>query len=127
MIWASIGVGISACRLRSRAATECISSSPNYEDGCLCHAVAPLDCRPWPSLPACLGRERDDRSKYPRSCQARNAAAALAVIALVIESALATIFQWRVYRMVFNNRSTKTLVMIAVALIVVMAFGYDIF
>ena len=52
---------------------------------------------------------------------------ALAVVVLVIESALTTIFQWRVYRMLFNNRSMKTVVMVAVGLIVVLGFQYDIF
>ena len=53
--------------------------------------------------------------------------AALAVIVLVVESALATIFQWRLYRMLFNNRAVKTLVMVAVGLTVVLGFHYDIF
>ena len=52
---------------------------------------------------------------------------ALAVIVLVVESALATIFQWRLYRMLFNNRAVKTVVMVAVGLIVVLCFNYDIF
>lgn len=51
----------------------------------------------------------------------------LAVIVLVVESALATIFQWRLYRMLFNNRAVKTLVMTAVGLTVVLGFHYDIF
>ncbi|MBA1144517.1 hypothetical protein [Mesorhizobium neociceri] len=53
--------------------------------------------------------------------------AALAVIVLVVESALATIFQWRLYRMLFNNRAVKTLVMVAVGLTVVLGFNYDVF
>ncbi|MER9133255.1 hypothetical protein [Mesorhizobium sp. M0768] len=53
--------------------------------------------------------------------------AALAVVVVVIESALTTIFQWRVYRMLFNNRAMKTVVMVAVGLTVVIAFHYDIF
>jgi hypothetical protein len=52
---------------------------------------------------------------------------ALAVVVLVVESALATIFQWRVYRMLFNNRAMKTVVMVAVGLTVVLAFNYDVF
>lgn len=52
---------------------------------------------------------------------------ALAVIVLVVESALATIFQWRLYRMLFNNRAVKTLVMVAVGLTIVLGFQYDIF
>lgn len=52
---------------------------------------------------------------------------ALAVIVLVVESALATIFQWRLYRMLFNNRALKTVVMVAVGLIIVLGFNYDIF
>ncbi|TPK87353.1 hypothetical protein [Mesorhizobium sp. B2-4-17] len=51
----------------------------------------------------------------------------LAVVVLVVESALATIFQWRLYRMLFNNRAMKTVVMVAVGLTVVLGFHYDIF
>jgi hypothetical protein len=51
----------------------------------------------------------------------------LAVVVLVVESALATIFQWRLYRMLFNNSAMKTVVMVAVGLIVVLGFRYDIF
>jgi len=53
--------------------------------------------------------------------------AALAVVVVIVESALTTIFQWRVYRMVFNNRSMKTVVMIIVSLTVVLSFNYDVF
>jgi hypothetical protein len=53
--------------------------------------------------------------------------AALAVIVLVLESALATIFQWRLYRMLFNNRAVKTIVMIAAGLLIVFGFNYDVF
>ena len=52
---------------------------------------------------------------------------ALAVIVLVVESALATIFQWRLYRMLFNSRAVKTIVMIVVGGLIVKAFNYDVF
>lgn len=51
----------------------------------------------------------------------------LAVVVVVVESALAAIFNWRVYRMVFNNRAMKTPVMFAVGLLIVLGFQYDIF
>ncbi len=51
----------------------------------------------------------------------------LAVVVAVVESALTAIFQWRVYRMVFNNRAMKTVVMVAVGLMIVLGFRYDIF
>ncbi len=52
---------------------------------------------------------------------------ALAIVVLVVESGLTTIFQWRVYRMVFNSRAMKTVVMFAVGLTIVLAFNYDVF
>lgn len=51
----------------------------------------------------------------------------LAVVAVVVESALAAIFNWRVYRMVFNNRAMKTPVMFGVGLLIVLGFQYDVF
>ena len=52
---------------------------------------------------------------------------ALAVIILVTESALATLFQWRLYRMLFNGRAVKTVVMIVTGLLIVVGFNYDFF
>lgn len=51
--------------------------------------------------------------------------AALLVVAIVLESALATIFNWRVYREFFNGRAVKTLVMIAFGYALVRLFDYD--
>ncbi len=51
----------------------------------------------------------------------------LFVVATMLESALATIFNWRLYREFFDNRATKTLVMIAAGCAVVWAFQYDVF
>ena len=47
----------------------------------------------------------------------------LLVLALLIESALSVIFNWRVFLEVFNGRGMKTLVMIAVSALTVKAFG----
>ena len=51
----------------------------------------------------------------------------LFVVATVMESALALLFQWCLYREFFNGRAVKTVVMIAVGYAVVTQFGYDIF
>lgn len=50
----------------------------------------------------------------------------LAVVAVIVESALSALFQWRVYRMAFNNKSLKTPVMFVTGLLVVLT-GYDPF
>ncbi len=52
---------------------------------------------------------------------------ALLVVTTVLESALATIFQWRVYQMLFNARAVKSIVMVVVGWGVVTLFDYDIF
>jgi hypothetical protein len=49
------------------------------------------------------------------------------VVAAVLESALSTLFQWRLYLEFFNKRAVKTLIMIAVGYSVVRQFDYDIF
>ena len=51
----------------------------------------------------------------------------LFVVATVMESALTTIFTWRLYREFFNGRAMKTLVMIGFGFAVVKGFDYDIF
>jgi hypothetical protein len=50
----------------------------------------------------------------------------LFVVATLLESALATLFNWRVYREFFNGRAVKTLVMVAVGYAVVSLFDYDV-
>lgn len=52
---------------------------------------------------------------------------ALLVVVTILESAMSTIFQWRVYRMLFNARAVKTVFMVAVGWAVVNFFSYDIF
>lgn len=51
----------------------------------------------------------------------------LLVVATVMESALSTLFNWRLYREFFNGRSVKTMVMIGFGYAVVETFDYDIF
>ncbi len=51
----------------------------------------------------------------------------LFVVATVLESALALLFQWRLYREFFNGRAVKTLVMLAAGYAVVRGFDYDVF
>lgn len=51
----------------------------------------------------------------------------LLVVATVMESALTTLFNWRLYQEFFNGRAIKTLVMVAFGYAVVTAFGFDIF
>lgn len=51
----------------------------------------------------------------------------LFVVATIMESALALIFQWRLYREFFDGRAVKTVVMVAVGFAVVTQFNYDIF
>lgn len=50
-----------------------------------------------------------------------------AIVVVVVESALSALFNWRVWRQVFNQRALKTPVMFAAGLLVVLGFGYDIF
>ncbi len=50
----------------------------------------------------------------------------LFVLAVLIESALAVIFNWRLYLALFYSRGVKTLVMIAVSALVVWSFNLDI-
>lgn len=52
---------------------------------------------------------------------------AVFVVATLMESALSTFFNWRLYREFFNGRAVKTLVMIAFGYAVVKAFNYDVF
>lgn len=51
----------------------------------------------------------------------------LAIVVVLVESAMASLFNWRVYRAVFNQRALKTPVMLAVGLLIVKLFNYDIF
>lgn len=64
---------------------------------------------------------------YAQSTQLLTQLLGLLVVAAVLESALTTIFQWRLYREFFNGRAVKTLVMIGVSLAVVRGFNYDVF
>lgn len=50
----------------------------------------------------------------------------LFVVATIMESALTTLFNWRLYREFFNGRACKTLVMIGVGYFIVSGFSYDI-
>jgi len=50
----------------------------------------------------------------------------LFVVATILESALATVFNWRLYREFFNGRAVKTLVMIGFSFAVVKLFNYDV-
>ncbi len=49
----------------------------------------------------------------------------LLAVVLVLESALAALFQWRVYRMAFNARALKTPIMFVVGLLIVMVAQYN--
>lgn len=51
----------------------------------------------------------------------------LLLVATIMESALSTLFNWRLYREFFNGRSVKTVVMIGFGFAVVKTFEYDIF
>lgn len=53
--------------------------------------------------------------------------AGLLIIATLMEYALATLFNWRLYIEFFNGRAFKTLVMIAFGYMVVSTFNYDVF
>ena len=50
----------------------------------------------------------------------------LFVLAVLVESALSLIFNWRVFLEFFNKRAIKTVVMFAVSLVVVRTFNIDI-
>ncbi len=49
----------------------------------------------------------------------------LLAVVLVLEPALAALFQWRVYRMAFNARALKTPIMFVVGLLIVMVAQYN--
>ena len=51
----------------------------------------------------------------------------LAIVVVLVESAMSTLFTWRVYRAVFNHRALKTPIMLAVGLMIVWGFGDHIF
>jgi hypothetical protein len=51
---------------------------------------------------------------------------ALFVVAVILEAALALIFNWRVFLQVFDSRGAKTLISFLLALALVKAFGLDI-
>lgn len=51
----------------------------------------------------------------------------LAIVVVLLESAMAALFNWRVYRAVFNHRALKTPIMLAVGLLIVSTFDYDVF
>jgi hypothetical protein len=50
----------------------------------------------------------------------------LFVVATLLESALTTLFAWRVYRELFNGRAVKTLVMVGMGYAIVRTFHYDV-
>jgi hypothetical protein len=72
-----------------------------------------------PSNPLAL----DDGAIYRRSLAALTM---LFVIAVLLENAFTTIFNWRVFLTYFSVRGVKTLVMVGIALIVVNVFNVDI-
>lgn len=51
----------------------------------------------------------------------------LAIVVVLVESAMAALFNWRVYRAIFNQRALKTPIMLAVGLLIVWNFNYDVF
>jgi hypothetical protein len=63
----------------------------------------------------------------PEPTKLFNELVALLVVVVLLESAMATIFQWRVYRMLFNARAVKTIFMVVAGWFVVTLFDYDIF
>lgn len=64
---------------------------------------------------------------FPQSGKLLEELLALFVVVTLLESAMATIFQWRVYRVLFNARGFKTVIMVALGWLVVKAFDYDVF
>lgn len=52
--------------------------------------------------------------------------AGLLAVATVMETALTTLFNWRLYREFFNGRAVKTVVMVLFGGIIVSVFGYDV-
>lgn len=50
----------------------------------------------------------------------------LFVVALLLESAFSTIFNWRVFLTYFSTRGVKTIIMIVVSFIVVYVFNFDV-
>jgi hypothetical protein len=51
----------------------------------------------------------------------------LAIVVVFVESAMSALFNWRVYRAAFNHRALKTPIMVAVGLLIVLLFRYDVF
>lgn len=52
--------------------------------------------------------------------------AGLLAVATVMETALTTLFNWRLYREFFNGRAVKTVVMVLFGGIIVSVFSYDV-
>ncbi|WP_348838157.1 hypothetical protein [Xanthobacter sp. KR7-65] len=50
----------------------------------------------------------------------------LFVVATILESALATLFNWRLYREFFNGKAVKTIIMVAFGYAIVTLFNYDV-
>ncbi|MBY2937938.1 hypothetical protein [Rhizobium leguminosarum] len=71
--------------------------------------------------------EQQTLTGYAQSTELLTQLLGLFVTATVLESALTTIFQWRLYREFLNGRAVKTLVMIVVSYAVVRSFEYDVF
>lgn len=51
----------------------------------------------------------------------------VAIVVVFLESALSSVFNWRVYREVINQRAMKTPIMLAVGLAICLSFDYDPF
>ena len=51
----------------------------------------------------------------------------VAIVVVILESALSALFNWRVYREVVNHRAWKTPVMLAFAWVICRTFEYDVF
>jgi hypothetical protein len=51
----------------------------------------------------------------------------VAIVVVILESALSALFNWRVYREVVNHRAWKTPLMFATGLVIVWQFGFDVF
>lgn len=51
----------------------------------------------------------------------------VAIVVVFLESALSSVFNWRVYREVVNQKAMKTPIMLAVSLAICLSFDYDPF
>lgn len=76
--------------------------------------------------PAALAEEVQKQG-FPETDKLLKELFLLLLVVTLMESAMTTIFQWRLYRLLFNARAMKTVLMVLVGWSIVRLFDYDVF